>query len=249
MEYPEAFARFYDLMYNQLRDSVDKIFFLERIRAAKGKVLDVGVGTGRFFLDALGEGADVYGIDISRSMLKVLEAKLDSKHMKRISLQDIVDFRFDFLFDLIVAPFRVMMHLHDKEQQLEAINNVYKHLAKGGEFIFDAFVPDLGQLIGGIKDHTDFEGEYKPGRKLRRTVSTEPVLIRQLINVSFRLEWDEVEGSRVETWDTALRYFFRYELEHLIERSDFTEYKILGDYQGNELQETSKEFVVVCRKS
>jgi len=37
-------------------------------------------------------------------------------------------------------------------------------------------------------------------------------------------------------------------LEHLIERAEFKNYKILGDYLGNELSEKSKEFIVICQK-
>ena len=51
MEYPESFARFYDLIYHRVRDGVDNEFFLNEIRQARGKVLEVGVGTGRFFID------------------------------------------------------------------------------------------------------------------------------------------------------------------------------------------------------
>jgi hypothetical protein len=45
-----------------------------------------------------------------------------------------------------------------------------------------------------------------------------------------------------------MRFFFRYELEHLVERSLFRKYKILGDYKGNELTSQSKEFIVICEK-
>jgi len=37
-------------------------------------------------------------------------------------------------------------------------------------------------------------------------------------------------------------------LEHLIERSRFKKYQILGDYRGNILNEGSKEFILVCQK-
>ena len=46
-EYPEYFARFYDLIYHQIRDGVDNIFYLGKIKNTKGKVLEVGTGTGR----------------------------------------------------------------------------------------------------------------------------------------------------------------------------------------------------------
>ena len=69
---------------------------------------------------------------------------------------------------------------------------------------------------------------------------------RQLINITFRFEWEENQGWQAAEWMTALRYFFRYELEHLIERTPFDHYQICGDYAGNPVDEKSKEFVVTC---
>jgi SAM-dependent methyltransferase len=231
-----------------LRDSVDHAFFLDEIRNTAGKILDIGVGTGRFFMDAVHDGKDVYGIDISDSMLEVLKGKLPHELHSRISHQDFIDFHFDSGFDLIVAPFRVIMHIPEKENQLKALNNVYRHLAPGGKFIFDMFVPDLKYLVKGMDNFTDFEGEYEKGKMMRRIVTTKPDLINQLIHITFRLEWEEGDALKTELWDFALRFFFRYELEHLVERSEFKNYRIYGDYQRTELNETSKEFIVECYK-
>ena len=247
-QYPGPFARFYDLIYHSMRDSVDHEYFQNEIGRTGGKILEIGVGTGRLFTDALNRGADIYGIDISRHMIEVLLGKINKAQHYRISLQNIIDFSFDFRFDLIIAPFRVIMHLTEKDEQIRALNNVFKHLNKNGRFIFDAFVPDLKHLITGFDNYTDFEGEYEPGKKIRRIVTTKPDLISQIIQVTFRLEWDEDNSVKQYDWEVPLRFFFRYELEHLLERSDFREYKILGDYQGNELNRDSKEFIVVCRK-
>jgi SAM-dependent methyltransferase len=247
-EYPHAFARFYDLIYSHMRDGVDKDYFLKEIKQTKGKVLEIGVGTGRFFVNALDAGADIYGCDVSQAMIDIVMGKLDNDQQKRISKQNITDFHYDFPFDLIIAPFRVIMHLLDKEDQLKAINNVYDHLQPNGSFIFDTFVPDLKQLLEGVDNQTDFEGEYQPGRKIKRTVSTKPELINQIINVKFKLEWDEENEVKTEYWELPLRYFFRYELEHLVERSKFVNYRIFGDYEGNELNKNSKEFIVICQK-
>jgi len=246
--YPEIFARFYDLIYHQMRDHVDLDFFLDEIDHTGGKILEAGSGTGRLFISALSRGADIYGIDISESMLNVLKSKITPDQYFRVSLQNILDFRFDFKFDLIIAPFRVIMHIEDKQDQLRAINNVYDQLKDGGRFIFDIFIPDLNQLIKGLKDVVDFKGEYEPGRKVRRIVSTTPDLINQIINVNFRMEWDENDIYKTEEWKVPLRYFFRFELEHLVERSKFRDYKIAGDYHGSELNNNSKEFIVICTK-
>jgi SAM-dependent methyltransferase len=248
LEYPENFSRFYDFIYHSIRDGVDNQFYQSEIQKTKGRILEVGTGTGRFYMEALRSGADIYGIDISRFMLKILLDKLNHEHHYRISLQNIINFSFNFKFDLIIAPFRVLMHVHDTNEQLTALNNIYRHLNKNGRFIFDVFVPDLEKLIYGIKDQMDFEGEYEPGKKLKRTVTTDPDRFKQLIHVHFRLDWDEANEKKTEHWETALRYFFRYELEHLMERSEFRNFEIFGNFEHQALTSESKEYVVVCNR-
>jgi SAM-dependent methyltransferase len=247
-EYPKNYSRFYDLIYHQQRDGIDNKFFLNEINQTKGKILEIGVGTGRLFCDALLRGADIFGLDISQSMIDVLYKKLDKNQQQRISLQNIIDFTLSIKFDLIIAPFHVMMHLLEKDEQIKALNNVYKHLTPNGRFVFDVFVPDLNQLLNGSDNLIDFENEYNPGKRIKRTVSTKPDLINQLIHITFLLEWDENNEIKHEEWTFPLRYFFRYELEHLVERSQFEKYKIMGDYLGNELNQKSKEFILICQK-
>jgi SAM-dependent methyltransferase len=231
-----------------MRDSVDNEYFQNEIQSSGGRILEIGVGTGRLFINALNRGADIHGLDISESMLEILYKKLQRDQHYRISQQNIIDFSFDFKFDLIIAPFRVIMHLFNIEEQIKAIDNVYNHLNSNGRFIFDAFVPDLNQLIKGINNQMDFEGEYDSGQKMRRFVSTSPDLINQTIQVNFHLEWEEKDELKHEDWILPLRFYFRYELEHLLERTKFEKYRIYGDYKGSEVNKDSKDFVIICQK-
>jgi SAM-dependent methyltransferase len=247
-EYPDFFARFYDLIYSQLRDGVDNRFYLARIKETKGKILEIGSGTGRLLTEALSEGADIYGIDLSPAMIEILRTKLNLEQQQRISLQNMISFRFDHKFDLIIAPFRVFMHLPDKKDQLRALNHIWKSLNPGGTFIFDAFVPNLQMLISGLDNVKDFEGEYEPGKRITRVVSTKPDLLNQIIFMTFMIDWNDGNKVHRREWNSSLHYFFRFELEHLIERSYFRSYSISGDFEGNGLDHDSKEFVVVCRK-
>jgi len=47
--YPRVFARFYDVIYDRMRSASDHDYLMKKIMASKGPVLEVGVGTGRFF--------------------------------------------------------------------------------------------------------------------------------------------------------------------------------------------------------
>ncbi len=45
-----------------------------------------------------------------------------------------------------------------------------------------------------------------------------------------------------------MRYFFRYELEHLITRTGLKLVNIYGDFKENALEEGSKNLIVIAKK-
>ena len=247
VSYPENFARFYDVIYSHLR-TVDHEYFLRKIKEVSGPVLEIGVGTGRFFLDALRNGADIYGIDASQAMLRQLLPKLETPQKHSISLQDARTLTLRQHFALIVAPFRMFSHLMTTQDQLEVLHKVYEHLMPGGQFMFDLYVPDLKILSEGIREQIDFDGEYAPGKRLTRTVSSHSDLIQQVSHVTMTLRWEEGDNVKTETWNMQMRYFFRYELEHLVCRSKLALKNIFGDYNESALTRDSKDFVVVCER-
>jgi SAM-dependent methyltransferase len=248
MKYPETLARFYDIFYKQIR-TIDHDFYLKEISQAKGPVLEAGVGTGRFFVEALSAGANVYGLDVSETMVNVLKKRLKPEDHHRIFLQDATNMSINKKFKLIIAPFRMFSHLAEVDQQLEFLNRIHDHLEEGGKFIFDLFVPDLEMIRTGTQNKMDFDGEYEPGKKLQRFFSLVPDVIRQTNHVTFRIIWDEDGKENQVDWKFDMRYFFRYEIEHLIARSKLRLEKICGDFKGGELTNESRDFVVLCRKS
>ncbi len=246
--YPDYFARFYDVIYAELR-TIDRDFFLREVRAAKGPVLEIGVGTGRLFVDALNAGADIYGVDISATMLDQLKAKLDPKDHHRICRQDARSLRLDKTFDLILAPARVFSHLLEIDDQLRALDSVYDHLNPGGRFIFDVFVPNLDILLHGVDQQLDFDGEYARGKRVKRVISAKADLVNQINHITMTLTWDEEGGEKSGTWQTPMRFFFRYELEHLVRRSKLKLVNIFGDYEEHALGPQSTDFVLVCERT
>jgi SAM-dependent methyltransferase len=248
IQYPEFIARFYDVIYHQIRDEVDTRFFLHEIASVKGRCLEIGVGTGRFFTEALKCGADIYGIDSSKCMTDQLLRKIPSSEHHRIKTGDAADMKWDFKFDLIIAPFRVLSHMLNVEDQLKLLNNVHNHLSAKGKFIFDVFVPDPNLLANGMHDKIDFEGEYQPGQKIQRIVSSKPDIVNQLLNVTMRISWDENGLRNEKVFDFDMRFFFRYELEHLIRLSSLRIDIFYGDYNYSPLDKGSKDFVIVCRR-
>ncbi len=246
--YPDFVARFYDVIYSQIRSGVDTSFFVEEITSAKGKVLEVGVGTGRFFVEALRKGADVYGLDLSETMIRRLKEKLPPEHHGRLWVQDAIAMRLPHKFSLVLAPFRMFSHLAAVDDQIKCLNCIWRHLEPGGRLIFDLYVPDLSLLLNGISNQTDFDGEYEPGKRLRRVTSMNADLINQLSHVRMDYIWDEGGAEHREKFEFDMRFYFRYEIENLIRLSKLRLEVIYGDYSRNELDRDSKDFVVVCSK-
>ena len=249
MEYPDYMARFYDLIYNKIRSDVDHKYFLKKISETEGPVLEIGVGTGRFYCEALSNNADIYGIDISRSMVDVLLTKIDKKFHNRIFIQDVSNFKINKKFDLIIAPFRVFSHIIEVKDQIKSLNNINEHLSENGLFIFDLFVPNLNMLVEGLHNHLDFEGEYEPGKKIKRIVNMKSDHINQINHVYMKFIWDENAQIKEKEWYFPFRIYHRFEIEHLVNHSKLKLEKIYGDYLENDLVSDSKEFVITCRKA
>jgi hypothetical protein len=95
----------------------------------------------------------------------------------------------------------------------------------------------------------DFDGEHSPGRRLRRLVSSDPAdLARQTNHVRMSFVWDEDGSEQRGDWELDMRFFFRFELEHLVARSRLRLEAIHGDFEEGPLDADSREYVVVCRR-
>ena len=247
--YPEFVARFYDVVYAQVRDGVDNAWYLERMAAAGGPVLEIGVGTGRLFVEARRRGIDAWGIDVSPAMIERCRARLEPADRDRVSVADAVHLRADRRFALVCAPFRVLSHVHDTADQLRLLDAVHDCLEPGGAFAFDLYVPSLKLLLEGMPETTDFDGPHAPGRRLRRIVSSAPAdLSRQTNRVRMTFLWEEDDGEHRGDWEFEMRFFFRFEIEHLVARSKLDLQGIHGDFAGGPLTAGSREYVVVGRR-
>jgi SAM-dependent methyltransferase len=200
------------VVYAQVRDGVDNAWYLERMAAAGGPVLEIGVGTGRLFVEARRRGIEAWGIDVSPAMIERCRARLEPADRDRVSVADAVHLRADRRFALVCAPFRVLSHVHDTVDQLRLLDAVHDGLEPAGVFVFDLYVPSLKLLLEGMPETTDFDGEHR--------------------------------GD----WEFEMRFFFRFEIEHLVARSKLRLEALHGDFAGGPLTAASREYVVVCRR-
>lgn len=104
---------------------------LEDVSIQPGRLLDVGCGPGVLFPDFLGKGHEVWGVDVSTSMIE--EARKNFSDAKvHLAVENIEDMSFeDSFFDVIVA-LGVVNYLSHEQMAFTEINRVLK---RGGKLI------------------------------------------------------------------------------------------------------------------
>jgi len=143
----EHFGEFYDDVMGDRRAAAEQVMAL--IRAARPgakNVLELGCGTGSI-LKCLQEAYEVSGLDISRKMLSLARRKVPRSKLFR---QDMVDFRIDGQFDVIVCVFDSINHVRRFSDWEKVFAAARRHLVPGGCFIFDINTQrKLERLIAG----------------------------------------------------------------------------------------------------
>ena len=142
--YGEHVADVYDEWYQDCEAAaIDALAEL----AGDRRALELGVGTGRIALPLAARGVRVCGIDAAPSMVARLRTKPAGDKVE-ISMGDFADVEVSGKFALIYIVFNTFFALLTQEAQVRCFRNVAAHLAPGGCFLIEAFVPDLRRFDG-----------------------------------------------------------------------------------------------------
>jgi ubiquinone/menaquinone biosynthesis C-methylase UbiE len=225
--YDELIARTYDAVYSKVRDpSGDKAFYFE-LACEGGPVLELGCGTGRILLPIARAGIECTGVDASDAMLRVFRSKNPPANLELVH-GDMRTLDLGRKFRLVTIPFRAFQHMLDVSDQLACLACVRRHLAPGGTFAFDVFDPKLDRIaLPGHPEALDATFE-DGGREIKRFATITNDHTRQVITVVFRFEGGPPELSGKA--EIQLRWFYRYEIEHLLARAGFTEVRMAGGF-------------------
>lgn len=246
VEYERLVARTYDSVYAVIRDSSgDSAFYRSIAEETGGPLLELGCGTGRVLLNSAATGIECVGLDASSEMLQVLREKNPPENVSLV--QDRIE-SFDLgfgRFRLITAPFRTMQHLLDPQSQLAALRNIHRHLAPEGVFAFDVFDPNLAAIaVEKEPEVLDATFEYQ-GDEMRRYAAVSRDLSTQVMSVTFRFEGENAD--LVGSTRFHMRWYYRYEIEHLLARADFTDVTFFRDFVRTPWSSGS-EIVVMARR-
>jgi len=251
-------AEFYDYL-PPIAGRRDLEFYRAYAQSAGGPILELGCGTGRLLLPLAEAGHRVTGLDLSERMLARCRVKMEARPpeiQRRVRLiqGDMTSFELGETFRLVIVPFRPFQHLLRVEQQIACLRCAHRHLEGGGKLILDFFHTDPGRMHDPA-----FLEEASPHPEVTLPDGRR-VLLRERIAAFHRAEQkNDVEllyyvthpdgRSERVVYAFTLRYFFRYEVEHLLARCGFRVAEVFGNFDRSPLSDDSPEMVFVAEKT
>nr|MBA3241745.1 class I SAM-dependent methyltransferase [Acidobacteriota bacterium] len=136
-------------VYDDWHDGLDEATVPALSELARGgRVLELGVGTGRVAIPLASAGVEVHGIDASPAMVEKMRAKPGGERVPA-SIGNFADVAAEGEFSLVFVVFNTFFMLLTQEEQVRCFRNVAARLAPGGLFLLEAFVPDLSRYGEG----------------------------------------------------------------------------------------------------
>ncbi|MFJ1646468.1 class I SAM-dependent DNA methyltransferase [Streptomyces sp. NPDC088258] len=141
--YATEFADEYDRWFGKPRTTGATVEALVSLAALSGggRVLELGVGTGRIALPLRERGLSVHGVDGSEDMVRQLRAKPSGADLP-VVIGDFADVPVSGSFSLVYLAGGTFGELPDQESQSRCFDRVARHLEPGGLFVLDAHVPE-----------------------------------------------------------------------------------------------------------
>lgn len=235
--YGDGFADVYDEWYADVTDVDATVARMVALAGAGGRVLELGVGTGRLAIPMSAAGLRVVGIDSSEAMLQRLTDHPGARAVTTVH-GDMVDELPDGPFDSCLVAYNTIFNLLDASTQQRCFAEVAQRLAPGGSFVVEAIVPDAEAPTGSNVSV--------------RSMSVDRVVLsvsdhqpdQQRTSGQF-VEFTQSGGVRLRPW--SIRWAAPQELDDMAAAAGFVVEQRHGDMSGNDFDDDAVHHVTVYR--
>jgi SAM-dependent methyltransferase len=222
-------------------------YYQQQIELFGQPALDAGCGTGRLLIPFLRAGLDVDGCDVSGDMLMYCKQAAGAGGLSpKLYRQALHNLDLPRQYQTIVACGVIGVGT-SREQDFQALQRLHDHLLPGGMLILDG-VPayadaDLWPLwrknarshlpepwpeeIGKLpEDGSEYELHY-------RLVSVDP-LGQRTVGEMRMLLFKDGQLAADDTYALQSNYYFRHEMQLLLEKAGFTVDAVKGDWTDDD---------------
>jgi SAM-dependent methyltransferase len=202
--------------------------------------LEFAVGTGRVALPLSARGVEVRGIELSEPMAAQLRAKPGADRVP-VTIGDMSTVEEASLghgrFGLVYLVYNTISNLLTQQGQVDCFRNAAAHLAPGGHFVIEVFVPALRRLPPGERF---VPYDVSPGHV---GVDEYDVVNQRLVSHHW---WRD--GPLVGTVDSSHRYAWPAEYDLMAQLAGLDLVERWADWHRREFTAESASHVSVWRK-
>jgi ubiquinone/menaquinone biosynthesis C-methylase UbiE len=241
----DEYAPFYDWENARTLGRRDVSFWRRVAAGARGRVLELGCGTGRIALPLARAGVTLVGIDRSAPML----ARAARRARGRLPLVrgDIRALPFgDREFSLVLAPYGVLQSLLRERDLAATLESVSRVLAPGGRFGID-LVPDVPKWRE-YRNRVQLQGRAGKGIHLTLVESVRQDPRRRLTTFAQRYVERRGRSRREHRFELTFRTLSVRQMVPRLIRAGFAVRAVLGDYRGRPWDERSDVWIIVAEK-
>jgi SAM-dependent methyltransferase len=246
------YANYYDLFYQE-KDYAGEAEEIHKLLSDKnskiGTILDLGSGTGRHAIELARKGYTVHGVDNSPRMVEIAKQAVPDNLQKKLSFQT-ADARFVTLprkYDAVISLFHVMSYQVSDNDVESFLNNVSRHIKKGGTFIFDFWCGPGVMKSPPEKRESSFQDDRY---FIKRVAEPDLDIKNNRVEVSYTISLKSKTTGREQDFNERhlLRFFFLEEVCSFLENAGFSLVSSSDGKTGEKLDSSSWSGAVHAQK-
>ncbi|MFJ8111451.1 class I SAM-dependent methyltransferase [Streptomyces sp. NPDC096132] len=203
-----------------------------------GPALEFAIGTGRVAVPLAERGVPVTGVELSVPMIERLRTKVDETTIP-VVVGDMATATAPGKYSLVYLVYNTISNLLTQAEQVECFRNAARHLAPGGRFVIELWVPELRKLPPGTPATVWHAEQGYIG------LDTYDVLRQHVVSHHFRFD---AEGREARLDRSPHRYIWPAELDLMGQLAGFGLESRHADWTGAEFTAESRSHVSVYRK-
>ncbi len=241
----DAYAPFYDWENARTLGRRDVPFWCRLARQARGRVLELGCGTGRVSAALVKAGIDLIGIDRSSEMLRRIPKRAWTA-ASRFVQGDVRRLPFrDGSFAMVIAPYGMLQSLTREPDLARTLDAVAHITESGGTFGMD-LVPDVPQWRE-YKNRVQLQGRAGD-RHLTLIETVRQDRGRRL--TTFTQTYVEQQGGSTtrHRFELVFRTLTVPQMFSRLERAGFVVDRVLGDYRARPWHAEADTWIILATR-
>jgi SAM-dependent methyltransferase len=203
--------------------------------AGDGPALEFAVGTGRIAIPLTERGVSVSGIELSRAMVDQLEKK---RRDIPVVLGDMATSTMPGEFSLVYLVWNTLGNLRTQAEQVACFRNAARHLAPGGRFVIELWIPEIRRYPPGQEAVPFHIGKRHVG------FNTYDMTTQQGTSHHYRRQDDGTATYAASNF----RYVWPAECDLMAQLAGLDLENRAADWNGNPFTDDSERHVSVWRK-